>query len=315
MISRRSTLALLPGAMALGAGTAHGATEPAKRLRVGFQKGAALVVAARQNRSLETLLQPLGIDVEWLEFAFGPPLLEAMRVGSVDIGSVGDTPPIFAQAARANLLYVAAAPSGASAILLPPNSTLQTLHDLKDRKIAFARGSSAHNLTVAALEKAGLRYDEIEPMYLAPADAAAAFERGNVDAWTVWDPYYALYEDRPGVRVLAKSTDISEQNSFFIANGAYTEANPQIVARVVSEFARVGEWAAAYRSDVARLVSDGTGVPFQPMLRSLERNPLNVVPMSEAFARSQQENADRFHRLGLIPRAIRVRETIWHPSA
>ena len=155
--------------------------------------------------------------MQWIEFQFGPPMLEAMRVNAVDIGAVGDTPPVFAQAAHGDLLYIAAQRSGGQAILVPPGSTLQTLHDLKGRKVAFGRGSSAHNLTLAALEKAGLTYDDIQPIYLGPADAGAAFERGAIDAWTIWDPYYALFETRPGVRVLAKWTDITEQNSFFMA--------------------------------------------------------------------------------------------------
>ena len=113
---------------------------------------------------------------------------------------------------------------------------LQTLHDLKGKKVAFGRGSSAHNLTIAALEKARLTYSDIQPIYLGPADAGAAFERGAIDAWTIWDPYYALFETRPGVRVLAKSTDITEQNSFFMASRAYVEANASITAKVVGEF-------------------------------------------------------------------------------
>jgi ABC-type nitrate/sulfonate/bicarbonate transport system substrate-binding protein len=109
--------------------------------------------------------------VTWTEFSYGPPLLEALRLGNLDVGTVGDTPPIFAQAAGADLVYVAAAPSGSSgsAILLPPGSTLQTLGDLKDKRVAFAHGSAAHNLTVAALEKAGLKFTDIQPIQLAPA--------------------------------------------------------------------------------------------------------------------------------------------------
>ncbi len=193
-------------------------SSPAKVLRVGTQKGAALLMAERERRGLESLLNPLGVDVQWAEFQFGPPVLEAMRVGSVDIGLVGDTPPIFAQAAKSDLLYVAAVPSGASAILLPAGSTLRTLQDLKGKRVAFARGSSAHNLTIAAVEKAGLKFEDIQAIGLAPADAAAAFEKGAIDAWTIWDPFYALYETRPGVRVLAESTGIAPQNSFFIAS-------------------------------------------------------------------------------------------------
>lgn len=309
MIARRALLASLAAL-----GTAAAST-PGKLLRIGHQKGSAIVIAAKQNGALERLFQPLGVQGEWAEFEYGPPLLEAMRVGSIDIGAVGDTPPIFAQVARANLLYVAAAPSGASAILVPAGSTLQTPHDLQGKLVAFARGSSAHNLTVAALEKGGLAYSDIKPLYLAPADAAAAFERGSIDAWTVWDPYYAIYETRPGVRVLAKSSDIAAQNSFFMARQAYVEANPDIIKTAIAEFGRVGAWVAANRPEVAKLVSAATGVPEEAMLRSLERNPLQVLPMNEDYARSQQEEADRFHSLGLIPRAINVREEIWHPNA
>ena len=224
----------------------------ARLLRVGFQKGEPILLAAKQNRSLETLLNPLDIEVQWIEFQFGPPMLEAMRVNSVDIGAVGDTPPVFAQAAHGDLLYIAAQRAGGQAILVPPGSTLQTLHDLKGRKVAFGRASSAHNLTLAALEKAGLTYNDIQPIYLGPADAGAAFERGAIDAWTIWDPYYALFETRPGVRMLAKWTDITEQNSFFMCRRAYVEANEQVTTKIIAEFGRIAEWARSHRPELAR---------------------------------------------------------------
>ena len=172
MILRRRLLAALP---AIGTATAVASAAPSKLLRVGYQKGEPLLLAAKQNRSLEALLNPLGIDVQWVEFQFGPPMLEAMRVGAVDLGAVGDTPPVFAQAAHGDLLYIAAQRSGGQAILAPPGSALETLHDLKGKKVAFGRGSSAHNLTLAALEKVGLTYADIQPIYLGPADAGPAF--------------------------------------------------------------------------------------------------------------------------------------------
>jgi len=314
MISRRAFMTVLSAVGAAAAArSATGATD--KVLRVGFQKGEAIEMAAKQNRGLEERLNPLGVQVQWAEFQYGPPMLEAMRVGSIDIGGVGDTPPIFAQVARANLLYVAALPSGASAILVPPGSKLETLKDLRGKRIAFARGSSAHNLTVVALEKAGIPYNDVQPAYLAPADAAAAFERGNIDAWTIWDPYYAIYETRPGVRVLAKSSDIVKQFSYFMARQAYVEANPAIIAKAVQELGHIGTWAAAHRPEVAQLVSAATGVPEAALLRSLQRNPLEVLPMSEENVHSQQAEADRFYKLGIIPTAIDVRKEIWHANA
>ncbi len=118
--------------------------------------------------------------MKWTEFQFGPPLLEALNVGSIDYGPTGDAPPIFAQAARANLLYVASneTAGNGSAILVPANSSIRTLADLKGKRLGFARASSAHNLTIAAIEKAGLQPSDVTPIYLTPADARAAFERG-----------------------------------------------------------------------------------------------------------------------------------------
>jgi len=312
MFSRRSILALLPTAVLASVLAARANAQPARKLRVGFQKGEPSLVAAKQNRALETALAPLDVEVEWLEFPFGPPMLEAMRVGSIDFGGVGDTPPVFAQAAHADLLYVAGQPAGASAILLPPGSTPQTLHDLKGKKLAYARGSSAHNLAIAAVEKAGLAWNDIVPVSLAPADAAAAFERGGIDAWSIWDPYFAMYETRPGVRVLANSTDIVAQNSFFIATRSYVVANPQVVTRAIETLSNVGSWAATHRAEVANLLAAGTGVPAEVELRAINRAPLKILPMNDAFADSQQQVADRFHALGLIPTAINVRTQVWH---
>jgi NitT/TauT family transport system substrate-binding protein/sulfonate transport system substrate-binding protein len=319
MFSRRSILALLPTALAAGTLATLGATpttaQPARKLRVGFQKGEPTLVAAKQNRSLETALAPLGVEVEWLEFPFGPPMLEAMRVGSVDFGGVGDTPPIFAQAAHADLLYVAASPSGTAALLLPPGSKLQTLHDLKGKKLAFARGSSAHNLAVAAVEKADLAWTDIVPVPLVPADAAAAFEHGSIDAWVIWDPYYALYETRPGVRVLATSADIVAQNSFYIASRAFVTANPAVTARTIDTLTTVAAWSRDHRNELAALLAVGTGVPVDVELRAVQRSPLKILPMNDAFADSQQQEADRFHALGLIPTAINVRTQVWRVGA
>ncbi len=309
MISRRHLLTALP---AFGIATA--AAAPSKLLRVGYQKGEPMLVASKQNRTFETLLNPLGIEVQWVEFQFGPPLLEAMRVNAIDIGAVGDTPPVFAQAAHGDLLYIAVQRAGGQAILVPPGSTLQTLHDLKGKKVAFGRGSSAHNLTIAALEKADLTYADIQPIYLSPADAGAAFERGAIDAWTIWDPYYALFETRPGVRVLAKWTDITEQNSFFMASRAYVEANTATTAKMVNELTRIAAWARGHRPELAALIAKETGMPIEAVQRAAGRAPFVVLPMNDEIVRNQQIVANRFRSLGLIPIDIKVSDAVWRAS-
>lgn len=312
-ITRRSLLHTAGATLPAFAITAAAAA-PGKTLRVGFQKGEPLFVATKQNRSLEKLLNPLGIDVQWVEFQFGPPMLEAMRVNAIDIGAVGDTPPVFAQAAHGDLLYIAAQRAGGQAILVPSRSGLNTLRDLKGKKVAFGRGSSAHDLTIAALEKAGLTYADIQPIYLGPADAGAAFERGSIDAWTIWDPYYALFETRPGVRVLAKWTDIGEQNSFFMASRAYVEANTATTVTIVNELSGMAGWARAHRPELSALIANETGMPLDAVQRAVNRAPFVVLPMNEEIVRNQQIVANRFHALGLIPIDIKVSDAVWRAS-
>ena len=176
MFKRRHVIAALPATLLAAPAVLAQPAAKARELRFGFQRSGTLLVA-KQQRVLEKRLNPLGVEVKWVEFSFGPPLLEALNVGSIDYGTTGDAPPIFAQAARAKLLYVAAAEAAGSgaAILVPPGSKLQTLADLRGKRIGFARASSAHNLTIAALEKAGIDWKEITPIQLAPADARAAF--------------------------------------------------------------------------------------------------------------------------------------------
>src|ERR1700712_577097 len=194
MINRRHILAttlLLATALA----TRSRAEDKPAEIRIGTQKG-GFSPAVRQRQTLESAFKPLGIEIKWIDFQFGPPLLEAINAGSVDFGFVGDSPPIFAQAGGARVRYAAAVKSDGNtqAIIVPRDSPIKTLADLKGKRIAFGRGSSAHNLLVAALEKAGVAWSDIAPAPLAPADATVAFAKGAVDAWSIWDPYLSLAE-------------------------------------------------------------------------------------------------------------------------
>ena len=174
-----------------------------EQLRIGYQKSAVNLVILKQQGVLEKRFP--GTRVSWLEFPAGPQLLEALSVGSLEFGLTGDSPPVFAQAAGKDLLYVGAEPPkpDSSALLVLKDSPLRTLPDLKGRRIAVQKGSSAHYLLVKAVERAGLQWADIQPVYLAPADARAAFERKSVDAWAIWDPFYAATELAIQPRVLA----------------------------------------------------------------------------------------------------------------
>lgn len=311
---RRSFLAGALAAAALPTSPVRSAE--AGVFRIGYQKNGILVVA-RQQGAIETALAAHGLAVRWVEFSFGPPLLEALGLGGVDFGQTGDAPPVFAQAAGQDLVYAAAQEAGGSgiAILLPKGSPIRDLADLRGKRVAFAKGSSAHNFLLAVLEKAGLGYADIAPVTLAPADAAAAFARGAVDAWSIWDPYFAIAEAGDGVRALALSTEIGRPNNFFLAHRGFAQSKAAALSAAIEALAGVARWCEAQRGEVAVLLAKGTGVPLPATRRMVERTHYVIGPLSPAVVATQQAVADRFRTAGLIPRPIRVADIVWTAPA
>jgi sulfonate transport system substrate-binding protein len=281
-----------------------------KQLRVGYQKNGVLVIA-RQQGVLERQLAPHGIDVNWVEFTSGPPMLEAMSVGSVDIEQVGDTPPIFAQAAGAAIVYVAGQPiTNGQGILVSPGSGIRTLADLRGKRVGFTQGSSAHNVTLVALDKAGLTYQEITPVYLAPADAAAAFARGAIDAWAIWDPYFAIGE-RHGGRILVEASALTKANSFYVGNREFAARFPHILRAVIAALAETASWAEANRSAVAKSLAGVTGVDLEIQTIAANRSSFAIGKLTDDIISTQQAVADRFYKLRLIPEAVAIRDAVW----
>ena len=304
MIARRHILTAALLIATAAAAPAHAADRPAE-IRIGTQKG-GFFPAVRQRQTLENAFRPLGIAIKWIDFQFGPPLLEAINVGSVDFGYVGDSPPIFAQAGGARIRYVAAVKSegNTQAIVVPKDSPIKTLADLKGKRVAFGKGSSAHNLLVAALEKAGLSWSDIIPAPLAPADATAAFVKGSVDAWSIWDPYLALAELKENARVIAFDKDVHKPNAFYIAGSDF-------VAKLNTAFASEGVWADSHHEDVAKAQAEATGVDIEAVRRFVARSNYRVVPLDAEVVKSQQAVADRFAKLGLIPKPVNVSDIVW----
>jgi sulfonate transport system substrate-binding protein len=281
-------------------------------IRIGTQKG-GFFPAVRQRHTVEDVFKPLGIEIKWVDFQFGPPLLEAINVGAVDFGFVGDSPPIFAQAGGARIRYVAAVKSDGNnqAIIVPKDSPIKAVADLKGKRVAFGKGSSAHNLLVAALEKAGLSYGDISPAPLAPADATAAFLKGSVDAWSIWDPYLALAELKENARVIAFDKDVHKPNAFYIAGSDFVDKHPALVTKLNAVFASEGRWADSHHDEVAKAQAEATGVDIDAVKRFVARSSYRVVPVDDEAVKSQQAIADRFAKLGLIPKPVNVSDIIW----
>jgi len=278
-----------------------------KVIRVGFQKYGNLILLKGKGW-LEKKVAPLGFKVEWKEFPSGPPLLEALNVGAIDFGHAGEAPPIFAQAAGAPFLYVAyepPAPKG-EAILVPKDSTIKTLSDLKGKKVALNKGSNVHYLLVKALEKAGVKYSQIEPVFLAPADARAAFERRSVDAWVIWDPFQAAAEIATGAKTLADGTGLAPNHQFYLAGQKFTEANPHVLDAVIAAVAEIDAWANGKERAVAEELSAGIGIPAPVLEIALKRQTYGIRQLDAEVVAEQQRIADTFYALGLLPKPVVV---------
>lgn len=285
------------------------------QLRVGFQKGSLNLAVLKQRGLLEKRLP--GTRVSWVEFPAGPQLLEALAVGSVDVGATGDSPPVFAQAAGKDLLYVGAEPPkpDSSAILVKPASPLKTLADLKGKRVALQKGSSSHFLLIQALDQAKLAWSDITPIYLAPADARAAFERDSVDAWVIWDPFYAAAEIAGNTRVLATSRGLTNNNTFYLASRAFATQQAKALQVLFEALTETDALTQSQRKETAQLFSDFSGLSLATVHRVLSRRqPSPVGPLTPALQADQQHVADAFARLGLIPKPIRVADIVWQPT-
>ncbi len=305
--ARRHALAMMGAAVLASALPAR--AQASREVRIGYQKYGTLTLLKGRG-TLEQRLAAKGVTVKWTEFPAGPVLLEGLNVGSIDFGTVGEAPPIFAQAAGANLVYVGhEPPSPASeAIVVPKASTLRSLADLKGKKIALNKGSNVHYLLVKALEKAGVAYTDVQTVFLPPADARAAFERGAVDAWAIWDPFLAAAETQLGARVLSDGTGLVSNHQFYLASRPYAEKNAETVAIVLDELAKVDAWGSAHIAEVAAILAKQTGLEPAVLEKAARRYSYGVKAVSPAVIAEQQKIADVFTRLKLIPGPIVVKD-------
>jgi len=307
-LNRHQALALV-GAAAGAAALPARADTP--ELRIGYQKSSVNLMVARERRLLEARLP--GTPLKWVEFPAGPQILEALAVNSLDFGFTGDTPPVFAQAAGKDIWYAGLEPPKptSSAILVPADSPIRTLAGLKGKRIGFQKGSSAHFLVVRGVQKGGLQWSDISPIYLTPSDGRAAFERGALDAWGIWDPYYAAAEIDGHARVLSTGVGLTSNNSYYLASRALTR-DARTLKALFDSLSEADAWVKVNRTETAHFLSLASGLPLSTTIRFIERRTAGpVTRLKDADIADQQRVADTFSKLGLIPKPIRVSDVVW----
>lgn len=276
-------------------------------LKIGFQKYGTLPILKARG-TLEKALKPQGMSVRWVEFPAGPQLLEGLNVGSIQLGETGEAPPIFAQAAQAPLVYIANQPaaSTAEALIVPKNSRYKTIAELKGKRIALNKGSNVHYLLLKLLEKNGLKLADIQAIYLPPADARAAFEKGAVDAWVIWDPFLAAAEKQLGARTIANGSNLVSNYQFYLADRTFATQNPKIVQTVINELNSTSQWAQRNRNEAAKVLQQQTGLALPIVSLSVNRMGFGIKPVNATVIAAQQKVADAFSNQGLIPKPIKV---------
>ena len=281
----------------LAATSAH-AQAARSEVRIGYQKSSTLIAVQKAQGTLEKQLAPLGVRPSWHEFTSGLPLLEALNLDNLELSAdVADTVPVFAQAAGAQLTFVAQeAPSpSAQAILVRADSPLKTVADLKGRKIGFAKAAGAHYLLIAALERAGLSFKDIEPAYLTPADGRAAFEKSAIDAWVVWDPFLAAAQRQSGV---------ASYQRYYLASTKFAKARPDVLGVIYRELEKTGRWVKQNPKEAAALLAPVWGLDAETIEQANGRRSYAVRPAVRERLAEQQKIADTFFAEKLLPKKI-----------
>ena len=251
--------------------------------------------------------------VRFARFTYGPPLVQAAASGDIDLGSVGDVPPITGAAKEYGFKIVAAARSltptrPVEDILVPKGSPIRRLADLKGRKVAVPQGSSAHGLVLNALRSAGLTTKDVRLVFLDPASGATAFETGKVDAWAIWNPQSALAVEQ-GARILTKGLPPIDQTcSYYVASDASLKdparraALTDLLKRLAGEF----HWAVQHPATYAQALSQEEGIPLSDAKAVLTSMETRVTSVEAPDIAAEQNLGDAFLTSNQISRRVDV---------
>ncbi len=279
-------------------------------LNIGDQKG----TGAEATLAAAGLLSSLPFHVTWSDFTSGPPMLEAMGSGSVDIGGVGDAPPVFAASGGEQVEIVGARQTNGDqdALVVPKNSPITSISQLKGKKIAYGSGSSGNYNLLTVLTKAGLTTKQVTLVNLQPAEALAAFTSGSVDAWDIWPPYVQQVVQQDGAKVIATGSAYGSPYSFEVASKAAV-ANPEKAAAIKVYLATLDKaytWAAAHPTAWATAWGKAAGLPASVMNVAATTDANTPVTITNATVTSEQNLVNQFYAAGLIPNKVDISDYI-----
>ncbi|UII73739.1 ABC transporter substrate-binding protein [Pseudomonas sp. HN11] len=270
---------------------------------------------ANQKSTIKALLEVSGeakdvpYQIQWSEFPSASPLGEALNAGAVDIGALGDAPYVFALGAGASLKVVSiihAEGRNTTALLVPKDSPIKTVADLKGKKIVTGRGSIGHYLAIKALATAGLTTKDVQFIFLLPSESRLVLDNGTADAWATWDPYTTVVTSQSQARVLVSGNKLLSNHLYLAATRqAIADKRPQLddfVARLDRAYA----WANVHPNEYAAAQAKITGLPLAVHVEVARDTHLNSVAIDDAVISGLQSTADTYQKEGLLLKHIDV---------
>lgn len=286
-----------------GSGSAAGTAKPV--LRVGVQKDGIRAVLGQAG-----LLKDLPYTIEWSEFTAGPPIIEAASADRIDVAWVGSAPPIFGAASGAAFKIVAAVQQRSKrldSVLVPKGSPIHSIKDLKGKKVAVGKGTSANGLLLNELTQAGLTLADVQAQYLSPADGQAAFKSGSVDAWAVWDPYVQQAVDQLGAVDITENGTVADPSIQFEVGSSASLADAGKRANIkdfVNRVKRGFDWASTNSDKWGDGWAAESGLSADVLRKVAKNKAADVIPVNDGIVADEQKLADAFFGAGLLPKKV-----------
>lgn len=293
----------------------HDASEVAmteRELRIGYQKFGNLgMLKARQ--SLEERFVQQGVTVLWSEFPAGPQLLHALQNNEIDFGATGEVPPILAQAQNSSLIYVAYEPPSphSVAMVVAQDSPIYHCSDLRGKRIAVNRGSNVHYLLLQMLDEHGLTLDDVRVNYTPLRYPLTPSDFHSVDAWMMWDPLLSDAQLSGDMRIIEDGHGKVLNQQFYLSRRDFAQRSADLLKIVLDELKQTGIFIATHPENAAQLLSQELGLPQASLALALSRRQHEPRAINRTVMRDQQTIADRFYALGLLSKAIKIREAVW----
>ncbi|HLU23589.1 MAG TPA: aliphatic sulfonate ABC transporter substrate-binding protein [Bacillaceae bacterium] len=294
--------------------SACGADGDNKEIKIGYQKQ-AIMLTLKNSEELQKELKDLGYTITWSEFSTGSSIIEALNSGSIDFANAGDMPSLFALAKGSDFQFIASEASApeSEGILVGKDSGINSLADLKGKKVAYNNASIAQYLLVKALATVDLTLEDITPVILTPPDASIAFEKGEVDAWVVWDPYMTVAESN-GHKILQTGAGIVPLRSFYLSSEKMVTEHPELVEVIVKYLGEIGREIDEDPTDATKLMEKLTKVPADTWEISLKRKRTDIKFMDEEAVKDLETQAQDLLDIGLIENKINFEGKIWYPE-